>query len=35
MMTGGEVDSSNRKPRSGPPGSIHRNDGPTGGPSAG
>ena len=37
MMTGGEVDSSttNRKPRSGPPGSINRNDGPSGGPSAG
>jgi len=37
IMTGGEADSSNknRKPKSGPPGSIHRNDGPSGGPSAG
>ena len=35
IMTGGEVESSNRKPRSGPPGSIHSNNGPSGGPSAG
>lgn len=35
MMTGGDVDSSDRKTRSGPPGSINRNDAPTGGPSAG
>ncbi len=35
MMTGGEVASSNRKKRSGPPGSINENDAPSGGPSAG
>ena len=35
MMTGGEIDSSSRKQRSGPPGSINRNDAPSGGPSAG
>lgn len=35
MMTGGDLDSSNRKTRSGPPGSINSNDGPSGGPSAG